>query len=242
MTDIATNLNTIDGSLSDIKTAIVNKGGTVSGNITTFATAIDNIPSGGGGGKYALLDRVIDDNGNEIGTVSGFFTDANDTEYAVVCLDAQYRATSLAASSSTSPIANLPTYYNVGVYSARETSTFNTDCLIASNSSPSATHCRSKFFVIDNVTYYGQLPNLTEVLDIYRWRPEINSADTSPSQYSDMLIPNTAAFPFYKVWSSTLYMNTGSNNNIWQLNSGPWIRNEDGTTNGFVIPVLEIPN
>ncbi len=47
MTDIATNLNTIDGSLSDIKTAIVNKGGTVSGNITTFATAIDNIPSGG---------------------------------------------------------------------------------------------------------------------------------------------------------------------------------------------------
>jgi hypothetical protein len=39
-----------------------------------------------------------------------------------------------------------------------------------------------------------------------------------------------------------LYINTGSNNNIWQLNSDAWIRNVDGTTNGFVIPVLEIPN
>uniref|UniRef100_UPI003865CADA hypothetical protein n=1 Tax=Methanobrevibacter sp. TaxID=66852 RepID=UPI003865CADA len=41
--------------------------------------------------KYNLLDRVKDDSNNEIGTVSGFFTDANNVEYAVVCLDAQYR-------------------------------------------------------------------------------------------------------------------------------------------------------
>lgn len=48
MTDIATNLSTIDGSLSDIKTAIVNKGVTPSGNITTYATAIGQISGGGG--------------------------------------------------------------------------------------------------------------------------------------------------------------------------------------------------
>lgn len=47
MTDVATNLSTINGSLSDIKTAIVNKGVTPSGNITTYATAIGSIPSGG---------------------------------------------------------------------------------------------------------------------------------------------------------------------------------------------------
>lgn len=47
MTDVATNLSTINSSLSDIKTAIVNKGVTPSGNITTYATAIGSIPSGG---------------------------------------------------------------------------------------------------------------------------------------------------------------------------------------------------
>lgn len=53
MTDIATNLSTIDGSLSDIKTAIVAKGVTPSGNITTYATAIGQISGGGGGSTPA---------------------------------------------------------------------------------------------------------------------------------------------------------------------------------------------
>ena len=42
-------------------------------------------------GKYQLLQRIKDDTNTEIGTVSGFVKNSNDTEYAVVCLDAQYR-------------------------------------------------------------------------------------------------------------------------------------------------------
>ena len=41
-------LDTINDSLNDIKTAIIAKGQTPSGNITTYATAIDNIQTGGG--------------------------------------------------------------------------------------------------------------------------------------------------------------------------------------------------
>ena len=45
-------------------------------------------------GKYSLLDRVVDDSNNSIGIVVGFHFDANDVEYAVVCLDAAYRLAS----------------------------------------------------------------------------------------------------------------------------------------------------
>lgn len=58
-------LNTVKTSLSDIKTAIIGKGVTPKGNITTYADAINNIQTGSGGsssgssnGKY--LVRVID--------------------------------------------------------------------------------------------------------------------------------------------------------------------------------------
>ena len=59
MTDIATNLSTIDGSLSDIKTAIVAKGVTPSGNITPYATAIEQI-SGGGGSPIIININDVD--------------------------------------------------------------------------------------------------------------------------------------------------------------------------------------
>lgn len=78
MTDIATNLNTIDGSLSDIKTAIVNKGVTPSGNITTFATAIDNIPSSGGSTpikRAVKANYYVDTNG----VVHNLYKDSNET-------------------------------------------------------------------------------------------------------------------------------------------------------------------
>lgn len=42
-------LDTINDSLNDIKTAIISKGVTPSGNITTYAQAIEDIPTGSGG-------------------------------------------------------------------------------------------------------------------------------------------------------------------------------------------------
>lgn len=238
MTTIAEKLTTIDGALGDIKTAIEAQGVTPSGDITTYATAIGNISGGGGSGKYQLLDRVKDDSNNEIGTVSGFFTDANGVDYAVVCLDAQYRLDSGQFSSSTGIVTNLPQHQNQSLYSATETATTNTQlildwCTANSYTSSACTHCRSKSFTIDGTTYYGQLPNIVEVIDIFRRRVGINSADTSAGSYSSLIIPTNTA-----VWSSSQF-----NNNIaWYINNRGFVDIENKTNNYFVIPVLEIPN
>jgi hypothetical protein len=48
MATIAENLKTIKDSTEAIKSAIIEKGGTIEGNLTTYASAIANLPSGGG--------------------------------------------------------------------------------------------------------------------------------------------------------------------------------------------------
>ena len=47
---LSSDISTTSTALSDIKQAIIEKGVTPSGNITTYAAAISNIPSGGGTG------------------------------------------------------------------------------------------------------------------------------------------------------------------------------------------------
>lgn len=199
--------------------------------------------SGGGGsapsGKYKLLDRIKDDSNNEIGTVSGFFTDANDTEYAVVCLDAQYRLDSgYYCSDMSIAITNLPLYSNQTLYGATETATFNTQtildfCTAQSVTSTACTHCRSKFFIIGGVTYYGQLPNMAELIDIFRRRTEINSNDTSASSYSSLIIPTST-----KTWSSSSYSFLAA----WYIDTNGTVNTRARNSSYFVIPVIEIPN
>lgn len=156
-------------------------------------------PAPSGSGLYQLFDRIRDDGGNEIGTVSGFFTDANDIEYAVVCLDAQYRynedfsqeysggvtampfaywtpeALEDFALQEQYPFPNLPIYSGWNIFNAGETATDNTTEILASTTviSPMATHCQSKTFYINGVEYAGQIPNMHELVDIF-----VKNADT----------------------------------------------------------------
>lgn len=191
-------------------------------------------------GKYQLLQRISDDNGNEIGTVSGFFTDANDVEYAVVCLDAQYRlAQGTYCSNTSTAVTDLPMYPSWAIWGAKETATFNTQkildfCTAQSATSTACTHCRSKSFTIDGTIYYGQLPNIIELVDICKNYTTIQSADTSVSQYSSLGFPRTSD----RTWSSSQYYSS----------YGWYVTNSGGTSviiktgNYFVAPVLEIPN
>lgn len=189
-------------------------------------------------GKYQLLQRISDDNGNEIGTVSGFFTDSNDVEYAVVCLDAQYRLLQGKWSSATGAVTNMPNYPNQTVWSAKETATFNTQkildwCSANSYTSTSCSHCRSKSFTIGNTVYYGQLPNIVELIDIFKRREGINSKDTSSSSYSSLIIPTSKT-----TWSSSQL----GPSNAWAAWYDGRVYYPDKTNNYFVPPVLEIPN
>ena len=242
MTTVAQKLTTIDNSLKAIKQAIITKGVTPTGDITTYATAIGNISGGGTpSGKYTLLDRVEDDNGNEIGTVSGFFTDANDIEYAVICLDQIYRPTSSAkwcSDSSSNSITNLPVLDRLSSswFTSKDTATFNTQCILdycTSNNytSEACSHCRSKSFIIDGTTYYGQLPNMLELLDIYKNYISIDNADTSSTATSRKL------YNFSMIWSS----NQSYQNYAWCLYNYGTVNSINRTGGCRITPVLEIP-
>ena len=179
--------------------------------------------------KYKLLQRVIDDSNNEIGTVSGFFTDKNDVEYAVVCLDAIYRNSSAQWASATGNVTNMPLYDNWTIWEATETATENTTLILASETSSACTHCRSKSFTIGGGTYYGQLPNIIELVDIARHRTAINAADTSGGSITIATNNNC--------WSSNQFNSSCG----WFITSGGTAFNNK-TTNYYVCPVLEIPN
>jgi hypothetical protein len=202
-------------------------------------------PEGGSSGKYSLLERISDDSNNEIGTVSGFFTDANDVEYAVVCLDAQYRLASAKWTSSIGVVTNLAVYSMNGAgvdliaNTYTDTATSNCDkilswCTANSYTSDAVSHCRSKSFVIDGTTYYGQLPNLCELFYICTNRAEISNADTSKSSYSSLDIATLAG----RLLSSSQY-NSGY---AWDITGGGIVDRINKNNYYFVAPVLEIPN
>lgn len=239
---IASEITRIQTNIANAYTAASGKGATIPAteNSDNLATCIASIPSGGGSGKYQLLERVKDDNNNEIGTVSGFFTDANNVEYAVVCLDAQYRLNAGNwMSQGNMLVTDLPSYQSQSVYSATETATFNTQkildfCTAGNYTSAACNHCRSKSFTIDGTTYYGQLLNVVELVDILRHRPEINTADTSASSYSSLVIPDAST-----IWTST----QGTKYGAWSSSNVGYLQAQMGQINqAFVAPVLEIPN
>ena len=193
-----------------------------------------------GGGqpeKYAMFSRVKDDSNNEIGTVCGYHTDANNQKYAVVALDAQYRNSSGQYLSSNVEVTGLEQLADQTVWENTDTATSNCNKILqfASDSgytSTAATHCRSKSFVIEGTTYYGQLPTIVELTDVFRHRTAINNADTSASQYSSLIVPSSAT-----TWSSSQY----SSNNGWFINYRGNAYNSSKNATCFVLPILEIP-
>ena len=204
-------------------------------DVARYTTANVNVQAGG---KYPLLSRVKDDSNNEIGTVIGYHTDANNTEYAVVCLDAQFRLSSGEYLSGMVTITGLPQYLSTAVYGATETATFNCDKILAQATaseltSTAVSHCRSQTFTIDNVQYAGQLPTLMELLKILEFMTEVNAADTSASQYSSLILLTNKNY-----WSSSQYAEPTS----WYAATNGRVRDYTKTYSAFVAPVLEIPN
>lgn len=59
MTTIAENIQTLRSIKSDIKNAITGKGGSVGNDFKTYAQAITNLPSGGGGGGTEMEDAFV---------------------------------------------------------------------------------------------------------------------------------------------------------------------------------------
>lgn len=206
--------------------------------INQFVSVIDRPTPTPQTKKYQLLQRVENDDNNEIGTVVGFHCDANDIEYAVVALDAQFRLASGQYSSAFTVVTDLPQYSNVLVFSANETATFNCDKILAQATvsgftSTAVSHCRSKIFTIDGVQYAGQLPNFIELVKILEFMPEVNAADISASQYSSLMLSTSCDY-----WSSSQRSDTTG----FIIRSNGLSYTAAKTSDIFVAPILEIPN
>ena len=187
--------------------------------------------------KYPLLSRVKDDNNNEIGTVCGYHTDANNQKYAVVALDAQYRNSSGQYLSERVEVTGLALLNNQTLWENTDTATSNCTKILdfidgTSYTSSAVTHCRSLSFVIEGTTYYGQLPTIVELTDVFRHRTAINNADTSASQYSSLIVPSSSS-----TWSSSQY----DGNLGWYVSLNGSTTNYYKSSSCFVLPILEIP-
>lgn len=210
---------------------------------TTYKTTLADVKAycggGSGGDAYKVGDRVTDDSDNPVGTVSSIFTDGNGDRYAVVCLDAVNRLASGTWCSSQTTVTDLPIYSTAkwGPWEAKETATYNTQkildfCTTNGYTSGACSHCRSKSFTIDGTTYYGQLPNMTELNDIQRNHTAINTADPTAGSYSSVNFSTGR-----NGWSSSQH----SSGNAFLVGESGGVSYNNKTTAFGVIPVLEIP-
>lgn len=193
-------------------------------------------------GKYKLLQRVKDDSNHEIGTVIGFFTDANNVEYAVVCLDAQYRTNNVQWCSTSASVTNLPIYSDLvssNIWESKETATQNTQtildfCAKGGYTAQACSACRSVYFTINGVVYYGQLPNEIEVYEIAKNYHTIETMDPTASSYSSTNFSSGHDF---------LSSNQYSTSTVWRLHKMCYLNGgTKNTTSNFACPVLELPN
>lgn len=192
--------------------------------------------------------------GYSTAAVAGPYVIPDNMEYAVVCLDSTNRATGQSLFNNyTTKMVGIPTLSLTDntdtIYSLSQTATENTNAILATATSTGsisavANYVRSKSFVIDGNTYYGQIPNAVELLDIYTNRSAINSLDSSGN------INNS-----YGCHSSTQIICGGSGSIVgryshifilpWGGLNGNWWDNTATTLNSasiYTIPVLEIPN
>lgn len=192
------------------------------------------------GGRYKLLQRIKDDSNNDVGTVCGFFTDGNNNEYAVVCLDAQYRLTGADWCSGTGAVPNMPMYssWEDNWLEAKETATYNCDLILAYCAANGYTSfcvsgCRNNSFVINGTTYYGQLPNMVEVVKIFEQKTNIENLDPTASTYTSTNFSSSRY-----VWSSTQL----DANNGWYMRYDAVSLATNKTSWQFTVPILELPN
>ena len=190
-------------------------------------------------GKYQLLQRIKDDTNTEIGTVSGFVKNSNDTEYAVVCLDAQYRTFGqfLSARDAVN-IPNLNNWVSSYWYSAKQTATENCDTILAfcntnNYTSSGVSNCRTVSFTIGGVTYQGQLPTIRELFDITTHRAEIETLDTTATSYPSYNFSTARNCIVSSVYSGQY---------IFFFNTGGRMTDAVTTQSGTCVTVLELPN
>lgn len=224
------------GGVQPTGTITINNNGTY--DVTNYAVTdvrVSSTPTE----KYPLFSRVKDDTNTDIGVVGAHFTDANNQKYAAVVLlsPAAYFAPTKLSSANTTPDAGATTRYNdLSVFSTNITATQNTTALYnkfitLTNPTTVLTDVRTINYTIENTTYYGQLPNLLEMIDIIRNKQQIET------EIGSSVLSYTSLY-----WTSTVH--GGSSSGQFYLNGTTGYIQSSTTANTTLkslIAILEIP-
>lgn len=167
---ISSALTALNQDIQNARTAIVNKGGTITsgGGSSQLATDIATIPN-----RDVDITPVAfyDDSGNKIGCYYMNFTDNDGIVYKVIILEALNNGYWCSSKTAVTNMPSYSSYASQSPWNAKETATQNTQlildyCSANGFNSTACEFCRSFNYTINNIVYYGQLPNIIEVQSI----------------------------------------------------------------------------
>ena len=227
-------------------------------------------------GMYDLVTKTFYTNSGTGSFIAGPLQTSNDNNYAVVCLNAKYRTstnmTIMSIVGESASVNNDTRLIIPGLltYSAQgnegyigtswlekekleESATVGTQKVLeymntdSTYYSPAANNARSKSFIIDGVMYYGQIPNMSEVIQMLYMRSKIESTDPTHSLYPSLNLTGKRIVSFTQYgWNPAQNWNCYSvSNAIGTLTH--WFKsqttyNSSNPMDYFLAPVIEIPN
>lgn len=180
----------------------------------------------------------LDNKATYVGTFNAEDPNSPAQSYAVFVLDAVYRSPDLLYSVTRNQTV-LPWYNATQALTAKESSTYNTNQILGTyNDYPNFNYARNAGSVIINdTTYYSQLPNVSELLMVWSNRVIVDQKDVTSSSNPTMALSNWDNRP---TWTST-FDDIGTLSNFG-VNSSGSLEQPMGSTNQLaVIPVFEIP-
>ena len=186
--------------------------------------------------EFQLGDR-IDNKATFVGYFDSVNPDDSSTQrYAYFVVDSTYRVKSKMWGMSVP--TDYPAYTTASdAEAAKESATWNTQEMIDTGSAnyQAANSCRSVSITYNGNTYYGQLPNLYELEQIYANRVALDAAD--PTTDTDNNLTNwTIGGGQGDVWSSN-----NSSSGGYKVNASGQAAVLTRTQTRNVIPVIEIP-
>ena len=162
--------------------------------------------------KYAYGNLIKDDSNNDVGYVCGYIKSGNVT-YAVIATNETTPGKFLSTAA-----AGGYTYNNLTMWTSSVTATTANNAILNNSggySSSAVSNCRSYSYVIDGVTYYGQLP--------------------TPAELAMALVFKKPGNITY--WTCFAY----SAQNAWFFANGGGCGSTSKTTYYSCLPILEIP-
>lgn len=227
-------------------------------------------------GMYDLVTKTFLTNSGTGSFIAGPLQTSNDNNYAVVCLNAKYRtSTNMTIMSIVGENASVDNDTRLIIsglltYSAQgnegyigtswlekerleESATVGTQKVLeymntdSTYYSPAANNARSKSFIIDGVMYYGQIPNMSEVIQMLYMRSKIESTDPTRSLYPSLNLTGKRIVSFTQYgWDPAqnwaCYSVSDAMGTLIHWYKSQTTYNSSMPMDYFLAPVIEIPN